>query len=123
MMIADHSSIFELQAELCRAMGHAIRLEIVHLLSEGPKHVSELAQAMGRPQAMISQHLARLRNAGVVIGQRQGPEVYYQIVNPKIVSVCELMRQVLAEQALHRSEVMKAMEDEFDESDNFPNNP
>jgi ArsR family transcriptional regulator len=111
-MITYHSSIFEMQAELCRAMSHAIRLEIVHLLREGPKHVSELAQAIGRPQAAISRHLATLRNAGVIISQRQGQEIYYHIANPKIVSVCDLMRQVLAEQAHHRSEMMKAMEDE-----------
>jgi ArsR family transcriptional regulator len=115
MMFMDQSSIFRMQAELCRAMSHAIRLEIVHLLREGPKHVSELAQSAGRPQAMISRHLAMLRNAGVIINQRQGQEVYYQIANPKFLSVCDLMRQVLSEQALHRSEMMKAMEDELTE--------
>jgi ArsR family transcriptional regulator len=111
-MFIDQSSIFEMQAELCRAMSHAIRLEIVHLLREGPKHVNELAQAAGRPQTTISRHLATLRNAGVIIGQRQGQEIYYQIADPNIVSVCDLMRQVLADQARHRSETMKAMENE-----------
>jgi len=71
-MFMDQSSIFEMQAELCRAMSNAIRLEIVHLLREGPKHVSELAKAADRPPAMISRHLATLRNAGVIISQRQG---------------------------------------------------
>jgi DNA-binding transcriptional ArsR family regulator len=110
-MITNRSSTFEMQAELCQAMSNAIRLEIVHLLSDGPKHVGELAQAAGHPQATISRHLATLRNAGVIISQRQGQEVYYQIANPKIVSVCDLMRQILAEQALHSSEMMNELED------------
>jgi DNA-binding transcriptional ArsR family regulator len=108
----DQPSIFDLQAELCQAMSHPIRLEIVHLLRDGPKHVGDLAQMMGRPHTTISRHLATLRNAGVIVSQRQGQEVFYQVANPKIVNVCDLMRQVLAEQALHRSEMMKAMEDE-----------
>jgi ArsR family transcriptional regulator len=114
-MVTDQSSIFEMQAALCQAMSHAIRLEIVHLLREGPKHVNQLAQAAGRPPATISRHLATLRSAGVITSQRQGQEIFYQIANPKIVSVCDLMRQVLTEQALHRSEMMKALDDETSE--------
>jgi ArsR family transcriptional regulator len=108
----DQTNIFELQAELCQAMSHPIRLEIVHLLRDGGKHVRDLAQLMGRPHGTISRHLATLRNVGVILSQRQGQEIFYQIANPKIVNVCDLMRQVLAEQALHRSEMMKAMDDE-----------
>lgn len=103
MIFAGQHSKFEMQAELCWAMSLAIRLEIVYLQREGLKHVNDLAWVIGRPPATISRHLATLPNAGVVISQRQGQEVYSQIANPKIVSVCDLMRQVLAEQALHRS--------------------
>jgi ArsR family transcriptional regulator len=115
MMLMDQSSIFEMQAELCRAMSHTIRFEILYLLRDGPKCVSELALAAGRPQAAISRHLASLRNVGVIIGKRQGQGIYYQIANPKIMSVCDLMRQVLEEKALHHSKMMKAMEDESTE--------
>jgi DNA-binding transcriptional ArsR family regulator len=105
-------SIFEMQAKLCQGMSHPIRLEIVHLLREEPKNVGELARSLDRPQATISRHLATLRAVGVITSQRQGQEIFYQVANPKIVSVCDLMRQVLAEQAHHRSEMMKALEDE-----------
>jgi ArsR family transcriptional regulator len=88
-MFEDQLSIFEMQAELCRAMSHTIRFEILYLLRERPKCVSELAKAAGRTRAVVSKHLVTLRNAGAIIGQRQRQEIYYQIADPKIVSVCD----------------------------------
>lgn len=114
------TSIFQMQAGLCRAMSHALRLEIVHLLREGPKNVSSLVQLTSRSQAVVSRHLASLRNVGVIVSQRKGQEVYYQIANPKIVRVCDLMRQVLAEQAQHRSDMINAMEDDPKTTDHPP---
>jgi len=111
-MTEDQTSIFDLQADLCKAMSNAIRLEIVHLLRDEPKCVGDLAQVIGRPPGTVSRHLATLRHVGVITGQRQGQEIYYQIANPKIVSVCDLMRQILVEQMRHRSEMMRVMENE-----------
>jgi len=103
-------SIFEMQASLCQAMANPIRLEIVHLLRERTFSVSEIAQTLKRPQATISRHLSILRQAGVVIGQRQGQEMHYQLANPKIADVCNLMRQLLTEQAARQSDLVKSWE-------------
>jgi ArsR family transcriptional regulator len=108
-------SVFEMQAELCRAMGNAVRIEIVHLLREEPKNVGDLARLTGQPQTTISRHLKTLKNAGVITGERRGQEIYYQIVNPKIVGVCDLMHQVLVEQATHRVEMMRDWQNETSE--------
>ncbi len=102
-------SIFDLQAELCHTMSNAARLRIVHCLREGPKSVSDIAAATSYAQPKVSQHLALLRQRGVVSAKRQGLEMIYQIANPKIVRVCDLMREVLAEQAAERSELMVAL--------------
>ena len=99
--------VFETQANLCRAMGCAARLEIVHVLRDGLKHVNDLARLTGLPQPSISRHLTILRNVGVVTAQRQGTGVVYSIANPKIVAVCDLMREVITEQAAHLATVMK----------------
>lgn len=65
-------SIFEIQADLCRCMSSAIRIEIVHVLRDGPQRVSKIALITGYPQASISRHLGVLRNGGVVIAHRHG---------------------------------------------------
>ena len=103
--------IFEMQARLCQAMSHAARLQIVHLLRDGPRRVGDLALAAGLSQASISRHLAALRNNGVVIAKRQGQQVVYHLANPRIVAICDLMREVLAEQATHQSEIARALDE------------
>jgi len=102
-------SIFEIQADLCRCMSSALRIEIVHVLRDGPQRVSEIARITGNPQATISRHLGVLRNGSVVIAQRHAQDVVYQIANLKIISICDLMREVLAEQIAHQSEIAKGM--------------
>jgi ArsR family transcriptional regulator len=101
--------IFEMQARLCRAMSHATRLRLVHILRDGPKRVADLAQTTGLSQASVSRHLTTLRDHGVVTAQRRGQEIIYHITSPKIVAVCDLMREVLAEQATHQSDIAKAL--------------
>jgi ArsR family transcriptional regulator len=97
------SIIYELQADLCRAMGHPVRQKIVHVLFEGPNSVGDIADAIDAGQSVVSRHLSILRRAGIVSSQRQGQEIYYSVSNPKIVEVCNLMRTVLSEQQAEKS--------------------
>jgi len=96
-------------------MSSAIRIEIVHVLRDGPQRVSEIARITDHPQGTISRHLGVLRNGGIVIAQRHAQDVIYQIANPKIVGICDLMREVLMEEAARRSELYKGLEDEHPE--------
>ncbi len=72
--------------------------------------MSEIARMTGQPQATISRHLGLLRKGGIVIAQRRAQEVIYQIANPKIVGICDLMRAVLAEEAFHRSKLIEGFQ-------------
>ena len=108
----SQQSIFEIQADLCRCMSSATRIEIVHVLRDGPQRVSEITRISGHPQATISRHLGVLRNGGVVIAHRHAQDVVYQIANPKIVNICDLMREVLMEEASRRSKLIEGSHDE-----------
>jgi ArsR family transcriptional regulator len=96
-------------------MSSAVRIEIVHVLRDGPQRVSEIARITGHPQATISRHLGVLRNGGIVIAHRHAQDVIYQIANPKIVGICDLMREVLMEEASRRSDLMEGFQDEHPE--------
>ncbi len=103
-------SIFDLQAELCQTMSNPARLRIVHLLRQGPRSVSEIAASAELAQPNVSQHLALLRHRGILSSERRGGETICRITSPKIVRVCDMMREVLAEQAAERSQLITALE-------------
>ena len=90
--------LFELHAEVCKTLSNPVRLKVINELQEGEMTVGALAKKLGIRQAHVSQHLALLRQRGVVKTRRDGPNIYYGISNPKIVKACGLIREVLLEQ-------------------------
>jgi ArsR family transcriptional regulator len=84
-----------LQAEVLKTLASPRRLEILHAMASGPIEVGRLARAIGASQPNVSQHLAVLRNAGVVEAERDGREVRYRLTDPDVMVACSLMRGVL----------------------------
>ena len=93
-------SIFDFQADFCKAMGHPVRLRILHVLLEGPMIVGDLVRCLDLPQSMISRQLHILRYAGIVVCDRRGTKMIYRLTDMKIGEVCSLVRQVLSEKYL-----------------------
>jgi ArsR family transcriptional regulator, virulence genes transcriptional regulator len=89
--------VYEMHAEICKIFTSPKRLEIIDLLREGEKSVTDLATSIGVSQSNMSQHLSILRDKGVVAVRRDGNNMYYSISNPKILDACRLMREVLLE--------------------------
>ena len=96
-MSLNDKRIFQLHAEICKTLSSPIRLEILTNLRDGKKSVNEIATLTGVRQATVSQHLAVLRQRGVVSTKREGINIYYEVSNPKITTACNLMREVLFE--------------------------
>lgn len=76
---------FERNSRVYKLMANAKRLEIMSLLGEGEKTVTELVNAMGVRKANISQHLAILRYLKFVTVKRIGKNAFYNIADKKIV--------------------------------------
>ena len=102
-----NNSIFDIQADFCKMMGNATRLQIIHALREHPMNVNEIAQSTGIGQPVISRHLNTLRGTGVVQSQRHGNEIIYQLTDGNIVEVCDLVRKVLTNRIQKESEVLQ----------------
>jgi ArsR family transcriptional regulator len=96
--------VYRLQAEVLKTLANPRRLEIVHLLADGPREVGRLAEEMGISQPNVSQHLAVMRSAGVVEAEREGREVRYRLSDPEIICACETMRGVLIRRLARISE-------------------
>jgi DNA-binding transcriptional ArsR family regulator len=101
--------VFQIQARLCKAMSHPLRLELLHDLREAPKHVGELAELVGQPQSTVSRHLSILRSAGIVLARHDGQSVYNRIANPKLFKVCDLMRETLEEQSAREARLARQL--------------
>lgn len=97
-MAQRNIELYSLKAELCRTFADAKRLVIIDELREGEKTVGELARVLELPQAVVSRHLAVLRDKGVVKYRRQGTSVYYSLTDPKIGEACDMVHQILLNQ-------------------------
>jgi len=102
-------SIFDIQAEFCKAMGNATRLKIIHILRDSPMAVSEIVNAVNLSQSLVSRQLSILRSVGVGTNQRNGSEMIYQLTNKKIGEVCDLVQQVLLEQLEEQSNFLQSL--------------
>ena len=92
-----NTRLYELHASICQTLSNPKRLEIIDCLRDGELSVTGLAEVTGIRQVNLSQHLALMREKGMVIARREGANVYYRLSNPKISQACDLIRQVLLE--------------------------
>ncbi len=91
-------TLFEMHAELCKALANEHRLAILHALGNGERCVSDLAVVLGIPIHKVSQHLRILKERMLVRPRKDGKTVYYSITNPRFIEGCTLIRQALIEQ-------------------------
>lgn len=82
--------MLEEKSEILKALAHPVRLCIVKgLLQTEMCNVTGMQSCLGIPQSTVSQHLAKLKSAGVIEGKREGVKINYYVVNEdakKIVS-------------------------------------
>jgi rhodanese-related sulfurtransferase/DNA-binding transcriptional ArsR family regulator len=106
--------VFEQFAELARVLGHAHRLELIELVSQGERSVDRLAEVTGLSIANTSQHLQQLRRGGFVQSRREGKRVLYRLADGPILSLIAALRSY-AER--NRAEVGKIVSDYFQRLD------
>ena len=95
----------EQMAVLMKALGHPTRLQILEVLArEGESCVCHLEHRLGQRQAYISQQLARLRDAGLVIDRREGLNIFYDLVDASIEDALKTAKQTAVTLAEARGE-------------------
>src|SRR5512140_1789 len=81
-------------AKLLRAIGNERRLMILCQLTEGERSVGELLPLLGLSQSALSQHLAVLREEGVVATRRDGQSIWYRIADPAAMRVVATLAEI-----------------------------
>ena len=80
-----------------KQLANSKSLMILCVLSEGELSVGELNQRVPLSQSALSQHLAKLRAVGFVSTRRESQSIYYQLADPRVVSIIHSLYQVFCE--------------------------
>ena len=81
-------AMFELAAETFRVMSAPMRLKIINCLCDEEKNVGQLLEAIETTQPNMSQHLNTLFKAKILGRRREGVQIYYRIINERVVTLC-----------------------------------
>lgn len=76
---------------LCTILGNQVRIELIYCLSNGERSVSQLISHCGMSQSSVSQHLQKLRLAGMVTVRKEGKEKHYSVTDPRIIAIVKLV--------------------------------
>jgi DNA-binding transcriptional ArsR family regulator len=85
-----HSAVDESTADFFGVLSSPIRLGVLRLLLDGERCVSDLVQALEVPQPRLSNHLACLRNCGLVRVRREGTYMFYALADPRLAALVNL---------------------------------
>jgi DNA-binding transcriptional ArsR family regulator len=99
-MLSDASRpLYEVKANLFKGLAHPLRVRVLEVLaaSAGETPVSELLEETGLEASHLSQHLAVLRNYGLVTAERRGNQVRYRLAYPQVADLLRVARALLAE--------------------------
>jgi ArsR family transcriptional regulator len=91
------------RAKVMKALAHPSRLFIVDELSRGERCVCELTEMIGADVSTVSKHLAVLRQAGLVLDERRGVQIFYRLRVPCILNFFGCVEAVLEERARERT--------------------
>lgn len=91
-------NLFDQLAQVSKALGHANRLMILDVLVQTESDVDTLHQKLGLSIANVSKHLQTLKQAGLVISQRQGQRIVYALSDPSVFRLIVSLREVTESQ-------------------------
>ena len=80
--------------DMLKQLAHAGRLRLLCSLVEGEKSVGELVEIVGLSQSAVSQHLKKLRDAGLVAPERNGQMIYYRLDNPDARALLQALYRI-----------------------------
>lgn len=99
MFVKANPTSIDLQAKLFRGFSDPTRLSILEILRNGPLTVGEIVEVTELTQSNVSNHLACLRDCGLVVFRKEGRYVYYQLSDPRVERFLRLADELLADVA------------------------
>jgi DNA-binding transcriptional ArsR family regulator len=82
------------KAEFFKALAHPLRIAVLDALRNGESGVNELCATLNVEQSSLSQQLAVLRSRNIVIGRKEGLNVYYSVRDTTVFKLLDVARQI-----------------------------
>ena len=101
--------LYSIHAEMCKVFSNSTRLEILNLLRDKERSVTELIEKTKLSQTNISQHLSIMKSKGIVASSRKGKNIYYKLTNPKIIKAFDIIREVLTERLRQNGKIVRGL--------------
>jgi len=98
--------LYQAKAELFRTLGHPVRIRVLELLQDGPRPVRELLEEIEVESSNLSQQLAVLRRAGLVVSSRDGSTVLYTLSTPDVAELLRSARGILTTMLTGQEELL-----------------
>ncbi len=92
--LIDRQEHIETAARALKSIAHPLRLKILCVLGGEEICVQDIVDAVGTSQSNISQHLAILRDKGVLLTRKDANRVYYRVGDSRTLQLISLMREV-----------------------------
>ena len=92
--LVGHDDDIREASEALKAMAHPLRLKILCLVGHDELMVQDIVEAVGTSQSNISQHLAIMRESGLLTSRKDANKVFYRIEDPRILKLIAMMREL-----------------------------
>jgi ArsR family transcriptional regulator len=102
--------VHEVKASLFRVLGHPARVRILELLREGERSVGGLRADLDLDSGGASQHLAALKQAGLVESRRQGTSVFYRVADERVFELLETARAIISRRLAEQQSILDELE-------------
>ncbi len=84
---------YEKQSELLKILGHPIRLKMVEGLMKNECNVNKIMHVLNIPQSTVSQHLGKLKAAGVLVARKEGVRICYKVANRQVRDIIKILNK------------------------------
>ena len=91
--MTQKNDFYDENAEVLKALSNSTRLKIICLLSKNKCNVVSIEASLGIKQSNISRQLFVLKSAGIVKGEREGNEIFYEIINEKVIRLVNCLEK------------------------------
>lgn len=100
------------KAELFKALSHPGRIKMLEALRAGEKTVGELQALLDDEPGSASQHLALLRARHIVVGRKEGNNIFYSVRDPLLFRILDAAREIFGNQLLDSQEMLSYVQEE-----------